>query len=221
MLPQWSDVSPYKMLTPQHSLVVLLCTYVEKVQVRVVSLCMKIVCRKEMYIYIMSFIHSESPSCNILDMSINEVSERVTQLATEVEVLLVLITVRDSLPISVGVMMSKFNAKSASVIGEGTSNNLLSKSMGSVAMVDDVVAIVDAMAVVVDTVVVMMGTIGVSSCRKGLRGCCAGHGSCRDGLGSGCGGYSCRVGGLDGWMNCTAMCRHLDNGTLMLLFLRL
>jgi len=90
----------------------------------------------------------------------------VTRLAAEVKVLLVLITVRDSLPISVGVMMSKFNAKSASVIGEGTSNNSLSKSMGSVAMVDavvamvdDVVAIVDAVAVVVDTVVVMMDTV--------------------------------------------------------------
>ena len=107
--------------------------------------------------------NSESPSCNILGMSIDEVSERVTRLAAEVEVLLVLITVRDSLPISVGVIVSKFNAKSASVIGEGTSNNSLSKSMGSVAMVDavvaivdDVVAIVDAVAVVVDTVVAIL-----------------------------------------------------------------
>ena len=117
--------------------------------------------------------NSESPSCNILDISIDEVSERVTRLAAEVKVLLVLITVRDSLPISVGVMMSKFNVKSASVIGEGKSSNSLSKSMGSaamvdavvamvdavVAMVDAVVAIVDAVAVVADTVVVMMDTM--------------------------------------------------------------
>ena len=56
----------------------------------------------------------------MLDISINEVSERVTWLAAEV--LLVLIGVIDSLPISVGVMVSKFNAKSASIIGERTSS---------------------------------------------------------------------------------------------------